>query len=570
MNIFHLVHDKIKQVIEGLYPQYIADLNIVVETPKDRTHGDVSTSIAMMLQKKVGSSPRAIAEEICKELLKFSQIESAEIAGPGFINLKLSKDIWHMVLKEVIEKGGEYGTSNIGFGKKVNIEFVSANPTGPMHIGHSRGAIIGDATARLMQKCGYNVTKEYYINDAGSQITTLVKSVYIRYLQELGVDAQIPEGAYPGEYLIPVAQQLKNQYGDALQAMNDDERNAIIRLVALNAMMELIKSDLALLKVHHDIFISEYNNIHVPNKVGAAIELLKSKGLIYHGILEAPKGKQPEDWEEREQMLFSSTKFGDDVDRALAKSSGEYTYFAADIAYHFDKISRGFDDLILFLGADHSGYVKRMKAVVGALSDNKIDLDVKISQLVNLFKDGKPYKMSKRSGNFVTVSDVVEELGADVLRFMMLTRKNDTVFDFHLEKAQESTKDNPVFYVQYANARANSVMRIAADKGLNYDLSLVGEINDASDLELIKKIAEFPKAVENACIHHEPHRITFYLIDLANEFHSYWAKGNDNESLRFIQKDDELTKAKLLLAQALINTISSGLDIIGVAAIDRM
>jgi arginyl-tRNA synthetase len=577
MNVLMSVKVQVHKAVNSLYPGMLGMDDFSIEVPKDAAHGDASTNAAMILQKKLGENPKSIAEKICKELegnseaLIIDNFELISVAGPGFINLKLNIKTWHKFLHNMLTNGADDGISNIGNGEKVNIEFVSANPTGPMHIGHARGAVFGDAIARLMKKSGYNVTREYYVNDAGSQIDTLAKSAFIRYQQVLGIEAEIPEGAYPGEYLLPVGEGLAKLHGKELLNMEETKRVELIKEFAVTSMLKLIKEDLALIKVEHDVFTSEKKDIQEKQKVREAIEFLKEKGLIYRGILEAPKGKLPDDWEPREQELFSSTKFGDDVDRPLTKSDGTNTYFSADIAYHLDKIQRGFNNIILLLGADHSGYIKRMKAAVAALSDNKANFDIKINQLVNLFKDGQPYKMSKRSGNFITVKDLVDEIGADVLRFMMLTRKNDTVFDFHLEKALEQTKDNPVFYVQYAHARANSVLRIAKEQGFTPDQDKISLLQNECDLALVKKIAEYPRIVEAACLAHEPHRITFYLIELANELHTYWAKGNDDETLRFIlPHDPAMTSAKLNIVTALINTIASGLDILGVKAIEKM
>jgi arginyl-tRNA synthetase len=542
-----------------------------MEYPKDEQHGDLSTNAAMILTKKIGKNPREIAAEIKGKLEAHEMIEKCEIAGPGFINIYLNKKFWAMALPKVLDLGEEFGKANIGKGKRINVEFVSANPTGPMHIGHSRGAIYGDALASMLKFMGFNVTKEYYINDAGGQIETLAESVYIRYQQALGKDVSIPQGCYPGEYLIPVGEKLKDKYGDSLLNMEEEERKDIIKEAAISYNMELIKEDLKLLGVNHDQFTSEKNDIIEKQKTSESFEFLRDKGLIYRGILEAPKGKQPDDWEPREQELFKATLFGDDVDRPLKKSDNSFTYFATDIAYHYDKLQRKYDALILLLGADHTGYAKRIKAAVNALSAGKVELDVKMNQLVNLLKGGEPYKMSKRAGNFVGVTDMVEEVGKDILRFVMLSRKSDTILDLDFVKVKEQTKDNPVFYVQYAHTRACSVFRKAEDikiDGADINFSL---LTDEAEIKLIKQIMLFPKALEAAAHSHEPHKVTFYLIDLANTFHSLWSKGIEDEKLRFIIPDNlELTKARLGLIKAAKNTLKIALEILGVAALEHM
>ncbi|MBA8666976.1 arginine--tRNA ligase [Holosporaceae bacterium 'Namur'] len=571
MHIFNRFSKKLHQIITMKYGAGIDMQSISMEYPRDKTHGDLSTNAAMILTKQLKKAPKDIALEIVDELKKHPDIVKCEIAGAGFINIFLESSFWANLVGNVLESGEEYGKLNIGGGKKIGLEFVSANPTGPMHIGHSRGAIYGDALAGLLEFTGFNVTKEYYINDYGGQIEILGESVFIRYKEALGENVTMPEGYYPGEYLIEVGKKLKDEFGDKLLFADEVERKDIIKQFALKAMMGLIKDDLKLLGVEHDIFTSERFDIIEKNKNEEAFELLKSKGLIYRGILEAPKGKTPDDWEPREQELFKSTEFGDDIDRALKKSNGSFTYFATDIAYHLDKIQRGFDELILLLGADHAGYVKRIKAVVSALSDGKVNLDVKINQLVNLLKNGEPFKMSKRAGKFITVKDMVEEVGKDILRFVMLSRKADTVLDLDFAKAKEQSKENPVFYVQYAHTRACSVLRKAAEANIKVEQVDYSHLKDAGEINLIKQIMLFPKIIEASALAHEPHRITFYLYELANEFHSLWSRGVEDDKLRFIIADnEELTKARLALITAAKNTLAIGLGILKISALEQM
>ncbi len=571
MNIFTLLENQLKERIRIAYPSFICK-DVSLEVPKDQDHGDLSSNIALVLKSVVNQNPKDIAENLIKHFKDIEYIEAITVAGPGFINFKIKNKLWYEVLEAIITLKNSYADSTIGKGEKVNVEFVSTNPTGPMHVGHARGAVFGDVLARLLKKCQFDVTKEYIINDAGSQILTLADSVFIRYKQALGMDEQIPEGMYPGEYLVPLANELKNIHKDSLLSMDKEQRKELLMEFSVTKMMELIKADLLLLDVKHDVFVSEKHELLKTNKIEQAIKLLEEKHLLYVGTLEPPKGKIPDDWEAREQTLFKATQFGDDVDHAIRKSDGSHTYFAADIAYHQYKLERGFNNMILVLGADHAGYTKRMKAIVAALSDNKATIDIKINQLVNLYKDGQPFKMSKRAGNFITVEEVVNEVGKDIIRFMMLTRKNDTVLDFDIEKVKEQSKDNPVFYVQYALARAHSVTRNAIEQKINssdkVDLTL---LISPLEIDILKKMAFLPKIIESSAIHHEPHRITYYLYELATLFHSFWSAGNEQENLRFIIPNNlELSKARLKLAQGLIQTITCGLDILGVTPIEQM
>jgi arginyl-tRNA synthetase len=551
------------------------DLSAVsVEPPRDPAHGDMATNAAMVLAKPSGSEPRAIAEALAERLRADPRIASAEVAGPGFLNLRLAPDLWRSVVKAALEEGAGYGRSAMGAGRKVNVEFVSANPTGPMHVGHARGAVFGDALAALLSYAGHAVTREYYINDAGAQVDVLARSAYERYREAHGLSPEIAEGLYPGDYLIPVGLALKEKYGAALLDQAEAEWLTPVREFATERMMAMIREDLAALGVRMDVYSSE-KAIHVSGRIEAAIDTLRGMGLIYEGVLDPPKGKAPEDWEPREQTLFRSTAHGDDVDRPIKKSDGSWTYFAPDIAYHYDKVQRGFDLLIDVLGADHGGYVKRLKAVVGALSGGKVVLDVKLIQLVKLFKNGAPFKMSKRAGTFVTLRDVVDEVGADVTRFVMLTRKNDAALDFDFAKVLEQSKDNPVFYVQYAHARVCSVLRKAAEAGIDVsDAVLAGAdlsaLSHEAETQLMKKLAEWPRLVEIAAKGFEPHRVAFYLYELASEFHALWHRGNETESLRFLQGDAAFSQAKIALARATAVVISAGLAILGVTPLEEM
>lgn len=548
--------------------------NVTVEPPRDTAHGDMATNAAMVLAKPAGMKPRDIADKLAARLTD-PRITAAEVAGPGFLNLRLSPTVWQGVVAAALTKGADFGRSDMGAQLKVNVEFVSANPTGPMHVGHVRGAVFGDALARLLDFSGHDVTREYYVNDGGAQVDVLARSAFERYREANGLEPEIREGLYPGDYLIPVGEALKEKYGDSLLDRPEEDWLEDIREFATKAMMEEIRGDLAALGVQMDVFSSE-KALYGTGRIESAIARLESQGLIYRGVLEPPKGKLPEDWEAREQLLFRSSAHGDDVDRPIQKSDGAWTYFAPDIAYHWDKIDRGFDQLIDVFGADHGGYVKRMNAAVKALSNGRVPLDVKLIQLVKLYKNGEPFKMSKRAGTFVTLRDVVEEAGADVTRFIMLTRKNDASLDFDFAKVLEQSKDNPVWYVQYASARVHSILRRATEAGIDVsdsalaaaDLSVLGH---PAELELARKIAEWPRLVENAARSHEPHRIAFFLYDIASDLHSLWNRGNEDHSLRFVQDGDAATsQGKIALVRAVGVVISCGLGILGVAPAEEM
>ncbi|MDR3372529.1 MAG: arginine--tRNA ligase [Ancalomicrobiaceae bacterium] len=552
---------------------------IAVEPPRDAAHGDLAVNAAMVLAKPMGRPPRDLAAELLGALKADADVVSGDVAGPGFINIRLTQGYWTRILSEILAAGTSFGASGVGAGRKVNVEYVSANPTGPMHVGHCRGAVFGDALANLLAFSGYDVTKEYYINDAGAQVDVLARSAFLRYREALGEDiGPMPEGLYPGDYLKPVGEDLKARYGSELLAQGEAEWLPLVRRVTIDAMMAMIRSDLALLSVNHDVFFSEASLKNgSDDRVKRAIETLRAKGLIYEGRLAPPKGQLPEDWEDREQTLFRSTDFGDDVDRPLMKSDGSYTYFASDIAYHFDKYERGFTEQINVWGADHGGYVKRMQAAVKAMSGGNARLDVKLVQLVKLLRGGEPVKMSKRSGDFVTLRDVVEEVGSDPVRFMMLYRKNDAPLDFDFDKVTEQSKDNPVFYVQYAYARTQSVFRQAADvAGVDLSAEALAKaqlelLSDVGEQTLIKRMAEWPRIVEAAASAHEPHRIAFYLYDLASDFHGHWNRGKDMPQLRFINVDELLlTMARLAMVQSIALVLASGLAILGVSAPDEM
>lgn len=568
MNVFTHFKNELMKISSKLYN--LTEDAIAVELPKERSHGDLATNIAMVLKAKLGRQPREIAEEVAAEFRLNPDVEFVEVAGPGFLNFVLRAEFWIGALKNILSQGTEFGRSNIGAGKNVNVEYVSANPTGPMHVGHMRQAAFGDALASLLDKAGFNVYREYYINDAGNQIDILARTAYQRYLQALELEWNISEGMYPGEYLIPVGEALKAKYQDSLLQLPEDERLKLIKPICTEQMLELIKADLHSFGVKHDLFFSE-RTMHEKEEVKKTLDYLEKQGLIYRGILEAPKGKTPEDYEAKEQTIFKATEYGDDVDRPVVKSDGNFTYFAADISYHKNKLDRGFNDMVLVLGADHSGYIKRMKAVVKALSAGHADIDIKIVQMVSLVKGGEPVKMSKRSGSFVTLSDVVEEVGKDVARFVMLTRKNDSPITFDYDKVVEQSKDNPVFYVQYASARINSVLKLAKERGFAPDDSHLSRLGGSKDLEIIRYLCEFPKVVESAALAHEPHRITYYVIELANIFHSLWSYGNSHEEYRFIiDNEPELTSARLSLAFGVQTVIKSALAILGVEALEKM
>lgn len=555
-------------------------LRFVVEPPRDPSHGDFATNAAMVLAKGAGKPPREIATAIAAEMAGDPDVTSAEVAGPGFINIRVAPAVWHRLLGAIVTAGPDFGRSALGGGEPINVEFVSANPTGPMHVGHCRGAVFGDALASLLAYSGWKVTREYYINDAGAQVDVLARSAFLRYREALGREVgAIPEGLYPGDYLKPVGSALAAEWGEKLEAMAEAEWLPIVRAFTIDAMMAMIRSDLEALGVHHDLFSSEKAlSSGGRDRVTEAIEHLKARGDVYVGRLEPPKGQLPEDWEDREQILFRSTAFGDDVDRPLIKSDGSFTYFASDIAYHYDKYLRGFRQMVDVLGADHGGYVKRMQAAVKAMTGGEGSLDIRLCQLVKLFRAGEPVRMSKRSGDFVTLRDVVDEVGRDAVRFMMLYRKNDAPLDFDFQKVTEQSRDNPVFYVQYAHARCRSVFRQAGED-LGHEIFAPGvlagaslnRLEDESELSLIAKLGEWPRLVEAAAEAREPHRIGFYLYDLAGAFHGHWNRGKERTDLRFINPDDrESTKARLALVHAVADVLAGGLALLGVSAPEEM
>ncbi|MGO7833244.1 arginine--tRNA ligase [Rhizobium johnstonii] len=584
MNLFTDFEARIKTALEqiNLVREKRSELDfgrITVEPPRDASHGDVATNAAMVLAKPLGTNPRALADVIIAKLKEDADVADVSVAGPGFINIRLAVGYWQRLLASMIGAGTDYGRSTLGEGKKVNVEYVSANPTGPMHVGHCRGAVVGDALANLLAFAGYGVEKEYYINDAGSQIDVLARSVFLRYREALGEKiGEIPSGLYPGDYLVPVGQSLAADYGVRLHNMPEDQWMPIVKDRTIDAMMVMIREDLAALNVHHDVFFSE-RTLHANGAaaIRTAINDLTFKGYVYKGTLPPPKGQLPEDWEDREQTLFRSTEVGDDIDRPLIKSDGSYTYFAADVAYFKNKFDRGFDEMIYVLGADHGGYVKRLEAVARGVSDGKAKLTVLLCQLVKLYRNGEPVKMSKRSGDFVTLRDVVEEVGRDSVRFMMLYRKNSEPLDFDFAKVTEQSKDNPVFYVQYAHARCMSVFRQAREAFPDLDVSpenlakTVAGIGDPAELQLVAKLAEFPRIVEAAAQSQEPHRVAFYLYDVASSFHAHWNKGKDQPELRFVNdKNRESSIARLGLVYAVASVLKSGLAITGTAAPDEM
>ena len=583
MNVFAAIEELVQQSLgslmsEGALPAGLVLSSINVETPRDASHGDLSTNAAMVLAKPARMRPRDIADKLVAKLAADRRVVAASVAGPGFINLTLDPQAWRSQITQILNEGGQYGRMNAGGGGRVNVEYVSANPTGPMHVGHCRNAVVGDAIANLMAFAGFDVTREYYINDAGGQVDTLAKSAFLRYREALGESiGEIPEGLYPGEYLKPIGTALVAAYGDKLREKPETDWLSTVREASITGMLDMIRADLASLRIKHDVFFSERSlTAGGRDLVAATIAKLAMRDLVYVGTLPPPKGEANEEWEDRPQTLFRSTQFGDDMDRALKKSDGGYTYFASDMAYHQNKLDRGFTHLVNVLGADHSGYAKRIKAAVAALSEGHADLDVQFYQFVKLLKNGEPLKMSKRSGTFVTLRDVVDEVGCDAVRFMMLYRKNDAPLDFDFAKVTEQSKDNPVFYVQYAHARAASVLRNArlafpgleAERIGSADLSSIG---DPAEIELIKHLAAFPKLVTAAARAHEPHRLAFYLFELASAFHQLWARGNDLPHLRFIQPGNlDATDARLALITATQQVISSGLVILGVDAPQEM
>lgn len=603
MNVFAEVEARVLAALKGLQAKGMLpeDLDfgaVAVEQPRDSSHGDLACNAAMVLAKAAKMKPRDIADALSSSLQTDPDVASAEVAGPGFINLRMRDGFWHDVVGAILAQGPKFGASSAGAGERTNVEYVSANPTGPMHVGHCRGAVFGDALANLLAFAGYDVTREYYINDAGGQVDVLARSVFLRYREALGEDiGEIPAGLYPGDYLKPVGAALAKEHGAALINMPEERWLPLVRSFAIDQIMPMIRDDLAALNIRHDVFFSEASLTRGgTDKVQAAVAELRKRGLIFEGRLEKPKGHDDEEWEDREQTLFRSTEYGDEADRALMKSDGTYTYFAGDVAYHYDKLQRGFRHLINVFGADHIGYIPRMLATIAAFTDGQVerdakgklkhwhttggtaDLDIKVVNLVKLFKNGEPYKMSKRAGTFVTLRDVVDEVGGDPVRFMMLYRKELEPLDFDFAKVTEQSKDNPVFYVQYAHARAASVLRNAReafadlefvrDGTVSADLAL---LTDAGELDLIKKAAFFPALIEGAARAHEPHRLAFYLYDLASAFHGHWTRGNDLPQLRVIQADDRaITAARCALVASLQQVLSSGLTVLGVGAPEAM
>jgi arginyl-tRNA synthetase len=564
---------------EGALPEDLDFSNVEVTPPREAAHGDLASNAALALAKQAKMTPREIADKLALKVKAWPEVAGVEVAGAGFLNMRFNAPFWQGVVAAILAQGPGYGRADLGRGARINVEFVSANPTGPMHVGHCRGAVFGDALVKLLRFTGHDVTSEYYINDAGAQVDALARSAYLRYREALGEDiGEIPPGLYPGDYVKPVGAALAEEYDHALLNYPEERWLPLVRAAAVAAMLRQIEEDLGALNVEHDIFFSERSLTADDDEVRLTIEELRKKGLVYEGRLPKPKGHDDGDWEDREQTLFRSTAFGDDVDRALMKSDGSYTYFAADMAYHRNKLARGFLQLINVFGADHAGYITRVKAAVAALSEGKADLDIKVCQLVRLFRAGEPVRMSKRAGTFVTLREVVDEVGRDPVRFMMLYRKNDAALDFDLAKVLEQSKDNPVFYVQYAHARAKSVFRNArelfpkleegAPEVLGADLS---RLEDGGEIDLIKRLAAYPVVVQAAARAHEPHRLAFYLYDLASAFHSQWTRGNDSPHLRFIQPNDgNLTAARLALIAANAQVLASGLALLGVRAPDEM
>jgi arginyl-tRNA synthetase len=558
-------------VAEGALPQGIERRNVTVEPPRDPAHGDLATNAAMVLAKAAAISPRALAEAIQPKLEALPPVMSVEVAGPGFINIRLNSDAWRDELRTILGEGEDYGVSTVGANERVNVEYVSANPTGSLHMGHCRGAVVGDSLARLLEAAGFRVTKEYYVNDAGAQVDTLARSVHLRYREALGEEiGEIPAGLYPGDYLQPVGVLLAAKYGDKYVGAPEGEWLPVFREAAIKAMLDLIRHDLALLNIHHDLFSSEAA-VQQSGAVEQAMQVLRDKGLVYEGVLERPKSLDPHDeWEPVELTLFRSTEFGDDQDRPVKKSDGSWTYFGADAAYHWQK-AQGADHLVNIWGADHSGTVKRVQAAVKALTDGRVDLDVKLVNMVRLFRAGEPVKMSKRAGDFVTLAEVVKEVGKDVVRFMMLTKRADTPLDFDFMKVVEASKDNPVFYVQYAHARISSLKRKSAEAGVDLSQPADLALLDEEELALVKRAAQYPRVLEGAAMAHEPHRIAFFLYDLAAEFHALWNRGNDDPSRRFLlENNPQLSRARLELALGIAQIIKSGLALMGVAATEEM
>lgn len=583
MNIFqeyrnHLVDILSQMAQAGDLPAGTDFSRVTVEPPRDATHGDMSTNAAMVLAKPAGKNPRQLGEAIAEKIKALNGVTDVNVAGPGFVNFRLDASAWLATIGNVLSTGVDYGNSRMGQNKKVNIEYVSANPTGPLTVGHARGAVVGDALASLMKKAGYDVTREYYINDAGNQVNILGRSVYLRYREALGENiGDIPPGFYPGEYLKDVGQMLAKRDGDKWLGKDEAEWHPVCKAAALEMMLAEIKFDLNDMGIHHDVFSSEQAVIDA-GAVEKAYKVLEDQGLIYTGVLEPPKGKKPDDWEERPQTLFRATQFGDDTDRPLKKSDGSWTYFANDIAYHWDKYNRGSTHLIDILGADHGGYVKRIRAAVKAVSGGTADVDVKLCQIVHTFDNGEPVRMSKRAGTFVTLRDMLDKVGKDVIRFIMLTRSSDQTLEFDFAKVVEQSKDNPVFYVQYAHARCHSVLRNAKEMFAGLDTAAaaltganVARLNSEDELKLVRLMAAWPRHVEQAAEAAEPHRITFYLQELAAEFHAFWNKGRDDNSLRFLHENDkELSMARLALVRSVATVIASGLNVMGVTPLEEL
>jgi arginyl-tRNA synthetase len=581
MDVFSVFHHRVAKALGALYPGLdpaILD-RMVVEPPRDRAHGDLSTNAAMIAAKPLGLNPRQIATGLAEVLGRDADVASVEVAGPGFINFVLTDALWQRVLGEILAAGAEYGKPDIGHGEKLNVEYVSTNPTGPMHVGHTRGAVYGDALASLMEFAGFDVTREYYVNDAGGQIDVLARSAFLRYRESLGHEiGEIPEGFYPGDYLRPVGDRLCEEFGEKLAQLDEAEWMPLVRPVVLAEMMDLIRADLAKLGIRHDVFFSE-QTLHGPDgDIAKTLAWLRARGLVYQGRLPPPKGREPTDYDDREQTLFRASDFGDDTDRALIKSDGTYTYFAADIAYHRNKFLRGFLHQAIVLGADHGGYVKRLGAALKAVSDGKAEIDVKICQIVTLLRDGVPVKMSKRSGNIITLADVVDEVGSDAVRFIQIYRRNDAPLEFDFAKVVAQTRDNPVFYVQYAHARACSIFRTARTELPDLDFTDaalqkadLSPLSSPPDHELLRVLGTFARTVEGAALSREPHRVAFYLFEVASAFHSMWAKGNHDAGLRFVNPDDvKLSVARLALVRGVRQILVNGLAILGVSAPEEL
>lgn len=578
MNLFADYRQQVLACAHALWPEITATDAITLEPPRESAHGDMATNAAMVLAGQLKQNPRAIAEALATKLRNISGVREVAIAGPGFINFRLDENLWRALVPVMIREGNAFGDSTLGKGQKINVEYVSANPTGPLHIGHARGAVYGDGLAALLKKAGYDVTKEYYINDAGAQIEVLARSAYLRYREACGeAIGEIPEGLYPGEYLKPVGEALKAAHGDSLRNLPEAKWLPITQRAAIDAMMALIRHDLADLGIVHDVFTSEAA-LKAAGMVEQAVTKLRAAGHVYEGVLAPPKGMVAEDWEAKEQLLFRSTDFGDDMDRTIAKSDGNYTYFAGDLALTLDKVARGFSLLVYLFGADHGGYVKRMEAITSALSEGKASADIKLCQLVHLFKNGEPVRMSKRAGNFVTVRDVLDEVGKDILRFVMLMRKSTQDMEFDLAKVKEQSKDNPVFYVQYAHARAKSLLRLAGEqmpevlaRSAAPDHAGLELLKHPAEMALIKLLATYPRVIEQAALAREPHRIIYYLQEVAASFHGLWAAGSAGEEIRFIQPDKpELTAARLALARAMASGVASGLHVCGVQPVEEL